>query len=229
MSTLLTGKIGHQRANGPDFTPFEGVEGQGGAPALSGQKAANAGKGAASGLLPCSPIASQSDSIGDMSELRDYQQDLLERVHRLLDAPDARVMLQLPTGGGKTRIAGDLLSRWLKDRRKAVWLTHRKELAAQTEGMLQQDGVTATSNMRWEPHTNAPTLVNGVVILMAQTVGLRTATANVWGGYNSNDLMVIDEAHHATAESWARAMRQWPGPHTGHDGHAVAPLPARGF
>ena len=24
--------------------------------------------------------------------------------------------------------------------------------------------------------------------------------------------MVIDEAHHATAESWARAMKQWPGP-----------------
>ena len=147
-----------------------------------------------------------------MSELRDYQQDLLERVHRLLDAPDARVMLQLPTGGGKTRIAGELLSRWLKDGRKAVWLTHRKELAAQTEGMLQEDGVTAMSNMGWEPHTNAPTLLNGAVILMALKVGRRTATANVWGGYNSNDLMVIDEAHHATAESWARAMRQWPGP-----------------
>ena len=148
-----------------------------------------------------------------MSELRDYQQDLLERVHRsLLYAPDARVMLQLPTGGGKTRIAGELLSRRLKDGRKAVWLTHRRELAAQTEGMLQQDGVTATSNMRWEPHTNTPTLVNGVVILMAQTVSRRTAVAEVWNGYNSNDLMIIDEAHHATADGWARAMRQWPGP-----------------
>ena len=147
-----------------------------------------------------------------MSELRDYQQDLLERVHHLLDAPDARVMLQLPTGGGKTRIAGELLLRWLKDGRKAVWLTHRRELAAQTEGMLQQDRVTATSNMRWEPHTNAPTLVNGVVILMAQTVSRRTAAAEVWTGYDSNDLMIIDEAHHATADGWARAMRQWPGP-----------------
>ena len=146
-----------------------------------------------------------------MSELRGYQQDLLESVHRLLDAPDARVMLQLPTGGGKTRIAGDLLLRWLKDGRKAVWLTHRRELAAQTEGMLQQDGVTATSNMRWEPHTNAPTLVNGVVILMAQTVSRRTAVAEVWNGYDARDLMIIDEAHHATADGWARAMRQWPG------------------
>ena len=121
-------------------------------------------------------------------------------------------MLQLPTGGGKTRIAGELLSKWLTDGRKAVWLTHRKELAAQTEGMLQEDGVPATSNMRWEPHTNAPTLVNGVVILMAQTVSRRTASAEVWDGYDSRDLMIIDEAHHATADGWARAMSQWPGP-----------------
>ena len=34
----------------------------------------------------------------------------------------------------------------------------------------------------------------------------------MWNGYNSNDLMIIDEAHHATADGWARAMRQWPGP-----------------
>ncbi len=146
-------------------------------------------------------------------ELRDYQTDLLERVQSALrDSENARIMLQLPTGGGKTRIAGALLSKWLTDGRKAVWLTHRRELAAQTEGMLQEDGVPAASNMRWEPHTNAPTLVNGVVILMAQTVSRRTASAEVWDGYDSRDLMIIDEAHHATAEGWARAMRQWPGP-----------------
>ena len=146
-------------------------------------------------------------------ELRDYQNELLERVRRvLLESQGSRVMMQLPTGGGKTRIAGELLSIWLKDGRKAVWLTHRRELAAQTEGMLQQDGVKATSNMRWEPHTNAPRLVNGVVILMAQTVSRRTAAAEVWNGYDCRDLMIIDEAHHATADGWARAMRQWPGP-----------------
>ena len=33
-----------------------------------------------------------------------------------------------------------------------------------------------------------------------------------WSGYDSNDLMVIDEAHHAAAQGWARAIDQWPGP-----------------
>ena len=147
-----------------------------------------------------------------MTELRDYQQDLLVQVQAALAEPSARVMLQLPTGGGKTRIAGELLAGWLQGGRKAVWLTHRRELASQTEGMLYESGVPATPNIRWEPHTNAPTITNGVVILMAQTVSRRNARADVWHQYNINDLMIIDEAHHATADGWARAIRQWPGP-----------------
>ena len=37
---------------------------------------------------------------------------------------------RLPTGGGKTVIGGVLLAHWLIDKRKAVWLTHRKELGS---------------------------------------------------------------------------------------------------
>ena len=99
--------------------------------------------------------------------------------------------------------------------RKAVWLTHRRELAAQTEGMLQEDHVSATKDIQWTPGTKAPSIPNGVVVLMAQTVSRRTANAEVWDSYNGHDLMVIDEAHHATAEGWARAMKQWPGPALG--------------
>ena len=151
-----------------------------------------------------------------MIELRDYQQDLLARIHQALgSSPIARVMVQLPTGGGKTCIAGELLSGWLNGGRKAVWLTHRRELATQTEGMLGEAGVTAAANMQWTPRNSAPTLLNGVVILMAQTVSRRNARANVWHDYNNNDLMVIDEAHHASASGWARAIKQWRGPVVG--------------
>ena len=103
-------------------------------------------------------------------------------------------MLQLPTGGGKTVIGGALLAHWLADNRKAVWLTHRKELAEQTRGMLTDAGVSARANIRWPPGTDAPAMAGGVVILMAQTVGRRTDKRQVWNRYNPNDLMVIDEA-----------------------------------
>lgn len=136
-----------------------------------------------------------------MPDLRDYQQQLLEQAEAALQPRDARVMLQLPTGGGKTLIAGALLRRWLPDGRKAVWLTHRKELAEQTCRMLQDDaGVPASNNIFWSVGNNAPHITNGVVILMAQTVGRRTNRMQIWGKYRGDDLLVIDEAHHATAD-----------------------------
>ena len=120
-------------------------------------------------------------------------------------------MMQLPTGGGKTIIAGELLRSWLTGGRKAVWLTHRKELAEQTCGMLTEAHIPAVTDVNWTPGTDAPAMSQGAVILMAQTVGRRTAKREVWNRYAVDDLMVIDEAHHAAAEGWERAMQQWPG------------------
>ena len=149
-------------------------------------------------------------------QLRPYQQALLEQTQDALAAdPKARLMMQLPTGGGKTVIAGALLADWLRDGRKAVWLTHRKELAEQTRGMLTEAGVSAITNVNWTPGEDAPAMAGGAVILMAQTVGRRAARREVWNRYSANDLLVIDEAHHAAAPGWERAMQQWPGPIVG--------------
>ena len=145
--------------------------------------------------------------------LRPYQKELLGDIQAALQSTDEPIMLQLPTGGGKTVIAAHLLRDYLTGRRKAVWLTHRKELAEQTENMLFEAGISATSNIKWTPGTKAPRIANGAVILMAQTVGRRTIRIadDVWGNYDGNDLMIIDEAHHAVAKGWERAIRQWPG------------------
>ena len=145
-----------------------------------------------------------------MDELRDYQQKLLEQAVSCVLPSKARVMLQLPTGGGKTHIAGAFLRRWLDNGRKAVWITHRTELSEQTRRMLTEAGVSAI-NPTWPTGQDAPFISNGVVILMAQTVGRRTGQMQIWGKYNSGDLLVIDEAHHAAADGWERAIRQWPG------------------
>lgn len=150
-------------------------------------------------------------------ELRPYQQDLLDRVQNALAShPNVRLMMQLPTGGGKTIIAGKLLKNWLVgERSKAVWLTHRKELTKQTEKMLTKAGVSAITNVSWTPGDGAPAMAGGVVILMAQKVSLQTARQKVWNRYRSTDLMIVDESHHAAAKGWERAIRQWPGPVVG--------------
>ena len=148
-----------------------------------------------------------------MIELRPYQQTLLQQAQNALaENPDLHLMVQLPTGGGKTVIVGALLAHWLQEGHKAVWLTHRNELAEQTRRMLTGAGVPAITNVNWTPGDDAPAMAGGVVILMAQTVGRRTARRQVWKSYNANDLLIIDEAHHAAADGWTRAIRQWPGP-----------------
>lgn len=147
-----------------------------------------------------------------MVGLRPYQRDLLQQIQTALAADaKARVMMQLPTGGGKTIIAGALLAEWLANGRKAVWLTHRAELAEQTCRMLTDAHISAMTDVKWTPGTDAPAMSGGAVILMAQTVSRRTNGMEIWNEYNADDLMVIDEAHHAAAEGWERAMKQWPG------------------
>lgn len=150
-------------------------------------------------------------------ELRPYQRKLLQQVQDALASnPEVRLMMQLPTGGGKTIIAGALLKDWLAGgRHKAVWLTHRKELTKQTQKMLTEAGVSAITNVKWTPGEGAPAMAGGVVILMAQKVSLQTARREVWNQYRSTDLMIVDEAHHAAAKGWERAIRQWPGPVVG--------------
>ena len=52
---------------------------------------------------------------------------------------------------------------------------------------------------------------DGVIILTDRTLANRTADNYVWSRNSSDDLMIVDEAHHAPAAGWERFMEQWPG------------------
>lgn len=150
-----------------------------------------------------------------MTELRPYQRDLLQEAQRALAAPKARVMLQLATGGGKTRIAAALLAEWIRGGGKAAWLTHRRELSTQTRDVLSDNGIWAANALNWGVDDPAPSATDGVVIEMVQTISRRNKHRSVWDEYGPKDLLVIDEAHHAPARGWERTIRQWPGPAIG--------------
>ena len=64
---------------------------------------------------------------------------------------------------------------------------------------------------------------------MAQTVGRRTRgiAADVWGSYDVNDLLVIDEAHHAAAEGVGDGHSPMAGQGLGYDCHSVAAVLGR--
>ena len=103
------------------------------------------------------------------------------------------------------------LTCWRTTSPEAVWITHRKELAEQTCEMLRRDARVRVTIPSWTPGTPAPSIWDGVAVFMAQTASRRSDQPDIWNGYNDDDLMIIDEAHHAVAPGWERAIRQWPG------------------
>ena len=65
--------------------------------------------------------------------LHDYQKDIMRRLseewltHR-------SVMVQMPTGTGKTHVLAAVVSSFLTDGKRTVWIVaHRRELVAQIE------------------------------------------------------------------------------------------------
>lgn len=123
--------------------------------------------------------------------LRPYQSQAIAeardalRVHR-------RVLIVAPTGAGKTTIAADIIRRAV-ERGGVVWfLAHRKELIDQASARLDQfgiaHGVIMAQHWRDRPHERVQ--VASVQTLVNRDVDIRPS------------LIIIDEAHRATANSY---------------------------
>jgi superfamily II DNA or RNA helicase len=132
--------------------------------------------------------------------LRPYQSQAVHNL-RLAYRDGARApLLVLPTGGGKTIVIAEIL-RGLSERgRSGLVLVHRRELIAQTSHKLDLAGV---------PHgiiAAGHTCANASI----QVASVQTLARRPHAIASPPDLIVIDEAHHATAGSWLRALDRWP-------------------
>lgn len=119
--------------------------------------------------------------------LRDYQTDSVRRTEHALKYHKA-VCLQSATGSGKSVMLGEIARIWPG---KIWWLTHRKELVKQSSSHLQRA-------KRYDAEVTSP-------IKYWNRVQSRTFMPS------SADLLIVDEAHHASAQTWARAIKHFPG------------------
>lgn len=131
--------------------------------------------------------------------LRDYQSDLIARTRRAL-AMKPRVLMQLPTGGGKTACAAHMVGGSARNGHRVIFAVHRAELLRQTCATFdRQDiahGVIAAGH-GYNPH-------HQIHVASIQTLARRLDVAR------RPDVLVIDEAHHMAAASWsavAKALR----------------------
>ena len=128
--------------------------------------------------------------------LRDYQQQAVEDVRNAYRSAKEAPVLALPTGGGKTVIFSYITENATARGNKTLILVHRRELISQTSETLTALGVDhGVIAANW-PKTDAPVQVASV-----QTLVRRLEKNNFYP-----DLIIIDEAHHAVAGTWAKIL-----------------------
>lgn len=152
-----------------------------------------------------------------MFELRDYQREALEAIEQ---ATDQRVVVELPTGSGKTVIFSHLVHRYLtavntnRPFQQVLILMHRDELIQQTVAKLR-----AVLGEVWHRDIGVVKAERNDLDKMIIVASVQTlAKASRLGQLPECGLVVIDEAHHAAAASYVAVLRAM---HAFHDGSGV--------
>ena len=121
-------------------------------------------------------------------QLFDYQEDMVKRVQEAFRHHDS-VMVQMPTGTGKTYLLAALVGLFLKEE---VWVVaHRRELVSQIKDTLEKffSSLKSTS---------------------IKVTSIQWLSRHYGEMEEKPGLIVIDEAHHALAETYAEVMNAYP-------------------
>lgn len=138
---------------------------------------------------------------------RGYQRRAVRR--SLQAAPGQRLLLVGPTGCGKTVIAVDVIRRHLRRGRRILFLAHAQTIIEQTYDHLIELGLkpedvgvlmatdAAVKGHRERIRPDAP----------IQIAGILTVTRR---DFVRADVVFVDEAHHAAAETYTALLAQYP-------------------
>ena len=123
-------------------------------------------------------------------QLYDYQLDMKRRVGEAFGSHRS-VMVQMPTGTGKTCLLVACVRAWLSQNEGTVWIVvHRRELVEQIVGTLQEEELVGDRvrvfSIQWLSRHEGE---------LAERPGL----------------LVIDEAHHAVAKTYKAVVEACPG------------------
>jgi superfamily II DNA or RNA helicase len=143
--------------------------------------------------------------------LQDYQSSLYFRCRDLLTPPNARFLIQMPTGSGKTRTAMELIASYFNEapNRTVLWLAHTEELCAQAtisfKEVWRHVGKTPVTLHRcWGPYTPTfPVAPSSLIVAGFSKLHSLRQTGCTSPGAN---LIVVDEAHKVLAPTYAAAI-----------------------
>lgn len=117
-------------------------------------------------------------------QLRDYQQESIERLRHNIRRGVMTQVLCAPTGSGKTVCAAHLLHECYEKGKRAIFIADRVPLIDQTSATLDQygipHGIIQADHWRWRPYER-------IQVASAQTLARRN--------WPDVDLIIVDECH----------------------------------
>lgn len=131
--------------------------------------------------------------------LRDYQQDLIAKVAGFWCQSKRRVVAQLATGGGKTVIFAALAAKCIERGKPVLVVAHREELILQAQEKLE---VATGLPIGVIKAGYKPTPGALIQVASIQTLARRKLLPEA-------RLLIIDEAHHSAANSYAKLIEHY--------------------
>lgn len=124
--------------------------------------------------------------------LRDYQAKSIDVLVRFIESKEERMVLCLPTGGGKTVIFSAFAKKMLELQRSVAIVVNRMELVKQTIDKLLEFGIIGTPITAGSK--NDKTFVCGsVYVMMVETVHRRAEFLSFIR--EAVDVLIVDECH----------------------------------
>jgi superfamily II DNA or RNA helicase len=137
--------------------------------------------------------------------LRTYQTDLVEQVDAACAAGRRRILVVLPTGGGKTIVMAQIIADHLAAGGRAMVLAHRRELITQTSAKLHAANIDhGIIQAGFPTRPGEPVQVASVQTLHARAV--RSAAIDM----PAATLVIVDEAHHVRARTYRQILDAYP-------------------
>ena len=139
-------------------------------------------------------------------QLYDYQEEMRGKIDAAFKSCQS-VMVQMPTGTGKTYLLASVVYGEIERSDKAsVWIVvHRKELVEQIEETLEKFGEMLNDKVNSEKTFSLLSEEPRVKVMSIQWLSRHYEELE-----ERPSLIVIDEAHHAVANTYAEVMNAYP-------------------